>query len=740
MNWVEVVWPLVMSMSLVFGLVHLLVWRTRQGEWVHLALAVAAFSLGALTSLERLMLSSESTVQTGVLIHWMHVPVAVMVVSLIVAVHLAFRHGSLWLAAVAIGLRLVALVLNFTTGVNLNFLSIDRITWATWWGVAIAQPVGQPNPGLVVALLSNLFLAAYLVQTLVRGLRVQPARRSTLVITCGACLLLVAVLIATTLAWAIPLPRVPLTLPSILALLLVIGWQLGEEFIRRSRLEGLLQKSELQRLEAVRELNLAAMSSGLGLWNWDATSRTFTQNCINRKLLGKPRHVAEPEADGSTLRLIVDDPASVLFAHVEPGEIRPLIERFEKAIRQPTYELDYAIRGPEGERQWICLRGSAEHDASGAVVRLRGMTQDVSRRRSEEKQLRAVLDASPTALLLVDSNGEIRYANEQGAVIFGYERGEMPGVRADQLLPLEIDVAAIDEHRQPARHGGPGADGLYGHARCGREFPVEVVLNPLEIDGHAHVVAAVSDLTERQRAEQEMAFERESMAHMSRVTLIGEISGSLAHELNQPLAAILSNAQAAQRILRRDPADVTDIREILDDIVENDRRAGEVIKRLRGLLKKECRAFTSLAMNEVVHDSIRIIRNDLVNRGVEYRLDLAVPICRVQGDPVQLQQVLLNLIVNACEAMGESTPREITVRTSTPNESRIQVEVRDTGPGIPEDMLDVIFAPFQTSKPNGMGMGLAICRTLIRAHGGRIWAANLRGGGASLCFELPMLE
>lgn len=359
------------------------------------------------------------------------------------------------------------------------------------------------------------------------------------------------------------------------------------------------------------------------------------------------------------------------------------------------------------------------------------LDENEGHRSRAEEQLRAVLDAVPTALLLVDPEGTIRYANDRAASVFGYTGGDIDGRDVIQLLPgATCAVPARDpmSRDRPARR------------LSGEEFPAEVLINTLQLDGRQHLVVAVNDVTDKRGAEQELAFERESMAHMSRVVLIGEISGSLAHELNQPLAAILSNAQAALRILRRDPGDIADIREILEDIVENDRRAGDVISRLRGLLRRECRSFGPLVVDELVQDSIRIIRNDLINRGVEYRLDLAVPIGHVQGDPVQLQQVLLNLIVNACDAMAGSPTRILTVRTEAPAADIIRIEVRDSGPGIEPDRLESIFSAFQTTKPHGLGMGLAICRTLLRAHGGRIQAGNLPQGGAVFSVELPILE
>lgn len=353
----------------------------------------------------------------------------------------------------------------------------------------------------------------------------------------------------------------------------------------------------------------------------------------------------------------------------------------------------------------------------------------------------AVFEAVPMALLLVDPEGTIRHANHRAALLFDYERHDMAGLACAQLLPdasseFRTGRASVPVS-SPRRSAG---NDLMARRRNGDEFPAELLVHALALEGRPHFVLAVNDLAEMRNAEREVAAERESMAHMSRVTLVGEISGSLAHELNQPLAAILSNAQAALRLLRRDPGEITDIREILEDIVENDRRAGEVISRLRSLLRREFRSFGPLVVDELVHDSIRIIRNDLINRGVEYRLDLGVPISRVQGDPVQLQQVLLNLVLNACDAMEGQPRRVLTLRTEAADAGWIRVEVCDTGPGIHAERLESIFLPFQSTKLDGMGMGLAICRTLLRAHGGRIHAANLAGGGAVFCVELPILE
>ena len=239
--------------------------------------------------------------------------------------------------------------------------------------------------------------------------------------------------------------------------------------------------------------------------------------------------------------------------------------------------------------------------------------------------------------------------------------------------------------------------------------------------------------------ERESALQRDELAHLSRVALLAELSGSLAHELNQPLTAILSNAQAAARFLEHVPPNLEEVRDGLANIVESDKRAGEVIRRLRALLRKERSDYGYLDINEVVLDVLRIIRSDLLNRSVEAALHLAEDLPRVYGDKVQLQQVLLNLIMNASDAMaGVSHGRELSIRTELASSDRVTVSVSDVGKGIAADDIESIFSPFVTSKQDGLGLGLAVCRTIINAHAGSLWAANNAGPGATVSFSLPV--
>lgn len=251
--------------------------------------------------------------------------------------------------------------------------------------------------------------------------------------------------------------------------------------------------------------------------------------------------------------------------------------------------------------------------------------------------------------------------------------------------------------------------------------------------GRARLARAGERLTiERQRTE---------LAHLSRVTLLGELSGSLAHELNQPLTAILSNAQAAQRMMASSSFDPDEIREVLGDIVDQDKRAGEVIHRLRRLLKRGEVETAPLSFNELAADSLRLVERELANRDIQVRTDFDRGLPWTMGDRVQLQQVLLNLIMNSADAMAGVPPdRRVLTICSSADTDRVVVRVTDTGTGISPGSEAKLFEPFYTTKSSGMGLGLSVCRTIVRSHGGEIWAESSETAGATLAFTLPAVK
>jgi two-component system sensor kinase FixL len=249
-----------------------------------------------------------------------------------------------------------------------------------------------------------------------------------------------------------------------------------------------------------------------------------------------------------------------------------------------------------------------------------------------------------------------------------------------------------------------------------------------------------TDVTERKHREAELQRHREDLAHVSRLTTMGELTASMAHELNQPLTAILSNAQAARRFLEQDTVDIEEVKEILDDIIGDDRRAGQVIKRLRGFLKRGEFYLKTWDINEVIEEVVTLVHSDAVIRNVSIHLDLLEELPLVLGDRIQIQQVLLNLIINGLDAMKEVHPesRNLIIKTDYEIDKDAKISVGDSGTGIQADQIQQIFEPFHTTKADGMGMGLSINRSIIQAHHGELWAENNATQGATFFFTLPI--
>jgi C4-dicarboxylate-specific signal transduction histidine kinase len=260
-------------------------------------------------------------------------------------------------------------------------------------------------------------------------------------------------------------------------------------------------------------------------------------------------------------------------------------------------------------------------------------------------------------------------------------------------------------------------------------------------DGRSTRLLGVSmDVTERKQAEKEAMEQRDELFHLSRVATLGQLSGSLAHELNQPLGIILSNAQAAQHMLAGDAPDIPELREILADIVGEDLRAGEVITRLRALLQRGETRLLPVALNGVIEDVLHLLRSDLVARGVTVRTTFAEGLPDVAGDKVQLQQVVLNIITNACDAMAENLQKDRILRISTNLQSdSVRVSIEDQGRGAPGGDVSRIFQPFFTTKSHGLGIGLSICRSIIAAHQGRVWAESNGTRGTTLHLQLQVI-
>ena len=253
------------------------------------------------------------------------------------------------------------------------------------------------------------------------------------------------------------------------------------------------------------------------------------------------------------------------------------------------------------------------------------------------------------------------------------------------------------------------------------------------------IYAGARDLTERLKTESEARQRREELAHMTRIATMGELTTSLAHEINQPLTAILSNAEAAQRFLSGNAPDISEVRQILEDIVRDDRRASDVVRKVRALVKKEKPHEEILDLNETIQEVISLIRGESLLRGLSITMELSQGLKRIRGERVQLQQVILNLILNGAAAMRNSPSgqRKIILRTAMPDGRTVKAFVTDFGTGIDEKNIERLFEPFYTTKPEGLGMGLSISQTIIKAHGGTMEASNNPEGGATFALTLP---
>jgi PAS domain S-box-containing protein len=250
----------------------------------------------------------------------------------------------------------------------------------------------------------------------------------------------------------------------------------------------------------------------------------------------------------------------------------------------------------------------------------------------------------------------------------------------------------------------------------------------------------VLDVSARRDTELELQRLRNELAHASRVSMMGQLASALAHELSQPLGAILRNTEAAELFLEHDPPDLDELRAIFVDIRRDDQRAGAVIDRLRALLQRRSFVPRALSLSDELANVAARARGDAVARKVAVEIDVAAGLPLVTGDPVHLQQVLLNLLLNAMDAVEEvpAARRKVTVRAQRHGDGEVEVAVADTGPGIAPESLGRLFEPFFTTKANGMGIGLSISRTIIEAHGGRIRAENYPGEGATFRFTLPL--
>jgi PAS domain S-box-containing protein len=357
-----------------------------------------------------------------------------------------------------------------------------------------------------------------------------------------------------------------------------------------------------------------------------------------------------------------------------------------------------------------------------------------------EAQIRRLVDANIIGVLISDMDGRVIEANDAFLRIVGYTRDDLASgrIRWTELTPPEWQAAS---QRAVAQLRAAGSADLFEKEylrKDGTRVPVLIAAAALT-GTPIRNVAFVVDLTERKRGEEERERLRRAhaeLARISRITTMGEMTASLSHEIRQPIAAAMTNAKACVRFLAREHPDLGEARAAAEDMVADTTRAAEIINRVASLYKKGTPQRESVDANEVARETLTLLRMEAERYRVSLRTDLAADVSRVAADRVQLQQVLMNLMLNAIEAM-QDTGGELTVRSERGESGELVLSVSDTGVGLPPGKTDAVFEAFYTTKPQGTGMGLSISRSIIESHGGRLWATSGAGRGATFHFSLP---
>jgi PAS domain S-box-containing protein len=360
--------------------------------------------------------------------------------------------------------------------------------------------------------------------------------------------------------------------------------------------------------------------------------------------------------------------------------------------------------------------------------------------KERETRIRRLVDANIVGIYVADIEGRIFEANDAFLRILGYDRDDLASgrVRRTELTPpewRERDERALAELRSTGSFQ-PFEKEYF--RKDGSRVPVLVGVALFE-QGGEEGVAFVLDLTERKRAEQALRELESEFAHMNRVSMMGELTASLSHEVTQPIASARNNAQAALNFLDLQPPDLGEVREALASIVGDADRAGDIIERIREQIKKAPPRKEIFDLNETTDEVIELAQSAIVRNGVSIQRRFAEGVLAVNGDRIQLQQVVMNLVLNAVEAMSsvESGGRELVISTGQNRTDGVIVAVQDSGPGIDAKNIERVFEAFYTTKSSGTGMGLSICRSIIDAHGGRLWAEANEPRGAVFQFTLP---
>ena len=433
-----------------------------------------------------------------------------------------------------------------------------------------------------------------------------------------------------------------------------------------------------------------------------------------------------------------------------PDDLPPLLKRWQELLLSgEPGEIEARLRRHDGAFRWFLIRVSPYRDEAGKIVRWYGTSTDIhDRKRAEdglkrsEARYRVVVETASDAVISMDEGGVIIFANAATKRIFDYEPAEVIGKPLTVLMPESMRKLHETGYKRylatGKRHLNWQGIQVTAQRKDGQEFPAEVSFGEMTIDGHKIFTGFIRDISEKKNAEEALRNAQAQLSRAIQTATVGEFAAAIAHEVNQPLAAVVTNGQACLRWLAAQPPGTAKAQEAAERIVRDGKEAGEVVRRIRALFRQAAVERIELDLNEIIHEVLHLLNAEATRRRVAVETDLGQDLAPVMGDRVQLQQVVFNLLLNGIEAMDSvvDRPRKLFICSKRPSPETVLVEVRDSGAGLKDP--DRIFEAFFTTKDNGMGMGLAICRSIIDAHHGRLWAASGEGVGATFSFTLPV--
>ena len=505
----------------------------------------------------------------------------------------------------------------------------------------------------------------------------------------------------------------------------------AEEALRRSESEAKARAEELAViLDAV---------PGMALISRDPEAQTITGSRVAYELLRLPYGTniskSAPEEDRPLSFRVVKD-----GQELPPTEL-PLQKA--AATGQVVRESEITLAFDDGTTREMFGNAAPLLNEAGLVRGAVGVFVDISERKRAEESLklfRMLVDQSNDAIEVVDPE-TLRFIdiNDRACINLGYTREELLSMNVYDTDP-NVDESWHRRLVDELQASGSAIFESLHRRKDGSTFPVEVSIKQVKLD-RSYMVSVARDVTERKRAEQALQESRAALTRVARIATMGELTASIAHEINQPLAAVVTNASASLHWLAIQPPDLAEARQAMASAMREANRASSVVGRIRTLLKKASPEMRPLDVNELIREVLALTHNQLLTSGVGVHTELASDIPTVFGDRVQVQQVMLNLVMNAIDAMTaiSGRPRTLFIRSARDSEG-VLVQVEDSGVGIDPEQLPRIFDSFYTTKPHGIGMGLSISRSIIEAHDGRLWASPVSARGAVFQFVLPSAD